>query len=194
VLDLSPPSERLSSVESQWRGQPLFVVRVELTQPGGFLVFSAREAAAEIADALARAGVTPCLPADLEAARIEAGFPSYGRDITDKTLPQEVARDKWAISFTKGCYLGQETVARIDALGHVNKTLVGLRFEGGEIPPTGAELSAAGQVVGQITSAAFSPRLGSPLALAYIRRGSDRPGTQLDSPVGSAEVVALPIQ
>ncbi|HEX5445341.1 MAG TPA: glycine cleavage T C-terminal barrel domain-containing protein [Pirellulales bacterium] len=198
ALGISPPVERLASIESQWQGRPLFVVRVEMTQPGGFLVVSPRETAAETAEAFVRAGAARCSPAALEAARIEAGFPYYGRDITGKTLPQEVARDKFAISFTKGCYIGQETVARIDALGHVNKTLVGVRFEGGEVPSSGTELfaaglSAAGQVVGEVTSAVFSPRLGSPLALAYVRRGSDRPGVQLESPLGGAEVVALPL-
>ena len=64
----------------------------------------------------------------IEARRIEAGFPWYGPDISEKNLPQELARDQRAISFTKGCYLGQETVARIDALGHVNQTLVGVRL------------------------------------------------------------------
>ena len=66
-------------------------------------------------------------------ARVEAGTPYYGPDINDKNLPQEISRDSRAISFVKGCYLGQETVARIDALGHVNRTLVGVRFAGGEL-------------------------------------------------------------
>ena len=107
--------------------------------------------------ALVAAGVAPCGQAAFDAARIEWGFPLVGHDISDANLPQEIARDKLAISFTKGCYLGQETVARIDALGHVNKTLVGLRFAGSTLPPAGSELLAGDQAVGQVTSSAYSP-------------------------------------
>ena len=127
-------------------------------------------------------------------ARIERGQPYYGRDIHDRSLPQEVARDAQALSFVKGCYIGQETVARIDALGHVNKTLIGVKFAGEQVPAAGMELTRDGQPVGQVTSAAFSPRLSAPLALAYVRRGSNTPGTKLESPVGPGEVVGLPIQ
>ena len=94
----------------------------------------------------------------------------------------------------KGCYLGQETVARIDALGHVNRTLVGVRFVGPDVPPPGCPLSAEGAVVGEVTSAAYSPRLAVPLALAFVRRGHNAPGTPLESPVGDAEVVGLPVE
>lgn len=194
TVEVSAPSERLASIESTWRGTPLTIARVEMTRPGGFLIVCPREAAAELAEALTNAGATRCLPVALETARIEAGFPYYGLDITEKTLPQEVARDPLAINFKKGCYIGQETVARIDALGHVNKSLTGMRFEVSQLPAAGTELSAAGQVVGQVTSAAYSPRLGWPLALAYVRRGSDRAGVQLGSPLGPAEVVALPVE
>ncbi|HJT32705.1 MAG TPA: glycine cleavage T C-terminal barrel domain-containing protein [Pirellulales bacterium] len=74
----------------------------------------------------------------------------------------------------------------------MNKTLVGVRFDRAELPPAGAELRSSGEMVGQITSAVFSPRLGSALGLAYVRRGSDRAGDQLESAFGAAEVVALP--
>ena len=143
---------------------------------------------------LVQAGARRAGPQAFEARRIEAGFPSYGPDISDKNLPQELARDARAISFTKGCYLGQETVARIDALGHVNQTLVGVRFENGASVSPGLELTVAGAAAGRVTSAAYSPLLQAPLALAYVRRGSNQPGTRLDSPVGPAEVVSLPIE
>ena len=78
-----------------------------------------------------------------DAARIEAGMPLFGVDFDDSNLPQEVGRDAEAISFTKGCYLGQETVARIDALGHVNQRIVGVRFSGTEVPAVGTELTSA---------------------------------------------------
>jgi folate-binding protein YgfZ len=126
-------------------------------------------------------------------ARIEAGIPLFHVDFDETNLPQEVGRDLAAISFTKGCYLGQETVARIDALGHVNQRLVGARFFGkNEIAP-GMELSLADKTVGRVTSVAFSPKLGAPLALAMVRCGANSPGTRLQSPAGEGEVIALPL-
>jgi hypothetical protein len=189
----SPPEERLAHEPATIAGRPVRLRRVEWTIPGGWLVAGMREALADVRAALLAAGAEPCDATALDAARIEAGTPWYGIDITDKNLPQEVARDAAAISFTKGCYLGQETVARIDALGHVNRTLVGVRFDGAEVPAAGWELMVDGQAAGQVTSAAWSPRLGAPLALAYVRRGSNTAGTRLSSPCGGAVVVALPL-
>jgi tRNA-modifying protein YgfZ len=135
----------------------------------------------------------PCGAAAFESHRIEAGTPLFGVDFDESNLPQEVGRDREAISFTKGCYLGQETVARIDALGHVNQKLRGVRFLGDAIPGVGSELTSAGKEVGRLTSVAHSPRLGAPLALAMLRRESNPPGTRLESSVGACEVVSLPI-
>jgi tRNA-modifying protein YgfZ len=127
------------------------------------------------------------------AARIEGGVPLFGVDFDENNLPQEVGRDKEAISFTKGCYLGQETVARIDALGHVNRRIVGVRFFGDDRPQRGAELTLRGAEVGHVTSVAFSPQLGAPVALAMLRREANAPGTKLESPVGECEVIQLPV-
>lgn len=126
-------------------------------------------------------------------ARIEAGFPLFGIDFNEENLPQEVGRDRQAISFTKGCYLGQETVARIDALGHVNQQLVGVRFSGAEVPSARTELSRASVKAGRVTSAAFSPQLGAPLAIAMVRRDTNTIGTRLESAFGECEVVAFPV-
>jgi folate-binding protein YgfZ len=134
-----------------------------------------------------------CDNAAFESMRIEASMPLFGVDFNEQNFPQEVNRDRDAISFTKGCYLGQETVARIDALGHVNQKLVGVRFAGAALPAGGAELTQNGHRVGQVTSAAYSPQLGAPLALAMVRREANAIGTALDSPVGSCEVISLPL-
>lgn len=187
------PNELLSHAGAKIAGKACWLRRVEMTPGGGYLVSMRREDAPAIHAALVEAGALDCGDEAFEAARIEHGFPSFGRDITDKNLPQEVARDTSAISFVKGCYLGQETVARIDALGHVNKMLAGLRFAGSAVPARGTELSAGEQIVGQVTSATFSPRLGVPLALGYVRSASHAPGTRLASSAGEAEVVALPV-
>jgi tRNA-modifying protein YgfZ len=127
------------------------------------------------------------------AARIEGGFPFFGVDFDDNNLPQEVGRDRQAISFTKGCYLGQETVARIDALGHVNQQLVGVRFIASATPTAGLELSRAGSPAGRVKSASFSPKLNAPLALAMVRREANAVGSRLESEVGECEVIALPV-
>ncbi len=174
-------------------GTPVWVRRVDIAGPDGFLLSSAWEQASGVVRSLCESGVIDCGPEAFEAARIERGFPLHGRDISDQNLPQEVNRDVLAISFVKGCYLGQETVARIDALGHVNKRLVGLRFAGATVPEAGTELTVDGQTAGHVTSAAYSPRLSAPLALGYVRRGKEAPGTRLDSAEGEAEVVSLPV-
>lgn len=125
--------------------------------------------------------------------RIESGFPLYGIDFNHENLPQEVARNEQAISFTKGCYLGQETVARLDALGHVNKELVTVKFSGEEIPEPPIPLTYQDKQVGAASSVAWSPALGAPIGVAMVRREANTVGTKLDSPAGSVEVVATPV-
>lgn len=125
--------------------------------------------------------------AAFEMLRVEAGLPVYGADIDESNLPQEVGRDKRAISFTKGCYLGQETVARIDAMGHVNRHLVGLVLATcPEPPPRGATISAAGKSIGVVTSAVHSPTLHCPIALGYVRRDHEQPGSRVSVEVAGA--------
>jgi folate-binding protein YgfZ len=138
-------------------------------------------------------GATACGQAAFDAVRIESGTPLFGVDFDEENLPQEVSRDELAISFTKGCYLGQETVARIDALGHVNQELVGVRFVGPEMPQPRTELTHDGASAGHVTSATFSPQLAGLLAFALLRRKYLPPGTKLDSPAGACEVVDLPV-
>jgi hypothetical protein len=194
VCEGSLPQFRLAHCAASIAGQSVSVRRVEWTGPEGFLISGKRDAMAAVRTAFVAAGAVSCGEAAFTAARIEWGLPLFGSDITEANLPQEVGRDPLAISFTKGCYLGQETVARIDALGHVNKTLVGVRFHGTAVPPVGSPLSAGGQVVGQVRSSSFSPGLNAGLALGYVRRGSNQPGAALTSAVGQAEVVALPVR
>ncbi|MBA2115681.1 CAF17-like 4Fe-4S cluster assembly/insertion protein YgfZ [Bremerella alba] len=127
-------------------------------------------------------------PLEFEKRRIENRFPIHGVDIGAEHLAQEVNRDDQAISFKKGCYLGQETVARIDAMGHVNKKVVAVRWLSDQIPE---ELPAAiivdGKEVGRLTSLADID--GQQLGLAIIRRGLNNPGARIESEIGSLEVV-----
>lgn len=143
----------------------------------GFLISASRDRLADVWRAFCEAAVDPAGSEAFHALRIEAGFPLYGTDISKDNLAQEVARTKRAISFTKGCYLGQEPIARIDALGHVNRELRALRLDAR--PAGGAAVHAGGQEVGAVTSSAVSPTDSGPLALAYLKTKHAAPGTQL---------------
>ena len=118
----------LSGVEVQLR-------RLPYVSSESFFVCCDVSQEASIRTWLQRANAVECGCEAVKASRIEMGVPVYGQDVTIDNLPQEIARDQYAISFTKGCYLGQETVARIDALGHVNRRLLGLRFCGDRLAP-----------------------------------------------------------
>jgi folate-binding protein YgfZ len=194
LAGVEPPAHRLQHTGATLAGRDVWIRRVDMTGPDGFVIAGTRDDVSAIGEAILAAGAVSCRYTAFDAARIEWGFPLFGQDITDKNLPQEVARDDRAISFVKGCYLGQETVARIDALGHVNRTLVGVNFSGQQVLDIGAELFADEAAVGTITSACYSPQLKAPLALAYVRRGNNSPGVRLQSAVGEAEVVTLPVR
>lgn len=139
-------------------------------------------------------GAILCSTAAFDAVRIESGMPLYDVDFNENNLPQEVGRDEQAISFTKGCYLGQETVARIDALGHVNQQIAGVRFASSNVPAIGSELTLGGNVFGRVTSATHSPQLNAPLALALAKRQASALGTKFESAAGPCEVVELPLR
>ena len=166
---------------------------VSLLAAPTFLVQAQRARLPSILKAIESAGAVGSGMPAVEMARVEAGVPLFGKDITPDNLPQEIGRDSVAISFTKGCYLGQETVARIDALGHVNRQLTGVRFTGGLIPAGGTRLFVADKEVGHVTSAVWSPKLAAPLAIALVRRAQIKAGTVLATELGEASVVALPI-
>jgi tRNA-modifying protein YgfZ len=106
----------------------------------------------------------------LETLRIEAAMPRWGVDMDENTIPNEAGLEKRAINYGKGCYIGQETIARIKTYGHVNRQLVQMAMTGQDVPARGDKIVAEGREVGQVTSAVFSSRLGKPLALGYVRR------------------------
>ena len=135
---------------------------------------------------------TPLDDAEFEERRIEAGTPRYGVDMGEDRLPIEAGIND-AVSFDKGCYLGQEVIARATNLGHINRRLVGLVVDG-DPPAAGTKLSSPSKPdAGWITSAARSRRLGKTIALGYVHRTLWDPGTVLDLADGAhATVAALP--
>ena len=160
----------------------------------GYLVCGAAENAAALFEAACTAGAVPVGMNALDVLRIEAGVPWYGVDVDEDILVVEAGLEQ-ALSFTKGCYLGQEVVERVTARGHVNKKLSGLLVDGDRIPVPGTTLEAGGREVGRITSAARSPALHRVIALGYVHRDYLTPGTPL-SVAGDdvkATVTSLPL-
>jgi tRNA-modifying protein YgfZ len=138
--------------------------------------------------ALIDAGAVEIDEAAADVLRVEHGRPRYGVDLDDSVIPQEAGLNERAVSFTKGCYVGQETVARLHWRGKPNRHLRGLRL--GEQVQPGTELRLGDRAVGRITSVAASPRFGA-VGLALVRREA-QPGDVLDAGGVAAEVVDLP--
>jgi folate-binding protein YgfZ len=145
----------------------------------------------------APAGVTRCSPEAYEVVRIEAGIPVMGREIDEKTIPAEVGVVDRSVSFTKGCYTGQELVARIDSRGgNVPRHLRGIIVCDGASAPAGATLEVDSKAVGELTSVAESPGRGSTVALALVRRAVEPPAEVVlswDGGTAPARVEALPL-
>ncbi len=172
------------------------VARVPDLGVEGFELFAPREAHEALWRRLLSAGATPGGLEAWEIARVEAGRPEWGLDMDESTLVQEANLDELhAISYTKGCYTGQEVVARVHFRGHVNRHLRGLRTAGGEPPPPSAQLvDDSGRPVGEVRSAVASPRLGG-IALAMIRREVEvgaPVSVRWDGGEARADVSALP--
>ena len=161
--------------------------------PGPALVLhAAPQDAAAAWSALAGGGARPLGRRALDALRIEAGRAWYGPDVSEQNLLHETGLLREYHSPVKGCYLGQEVIARLEARGgNVNKALRGLRLSAPSA--SGATVTAGGQDAGQITTAALSPRCG-PIALAYLRRAHLAPGTAVEVDGRPATVAALPLE
>ncbi len=159
-------------------------VRAVRTDAGIDLVCES-DRADELTRALSARDVEPISEATAECLRIERGRPRYGIDLDDSVIPQEAGLNERAVSFQKGCYVGQETVARLFYRGKPNRQLRGLRLSGPA--PVGAEVRAADRVVGRLSSVASSPRFGE-IGLALVRREAP-PGS--DALVGDHGVAAI---
>ena len=159
----------------------LTVAKVPEVDFDGFEIFVPAMAAQDLRGKLLAQGIAAGTFETWEIARIESGRPQWGIDMDETTLPQEANFDELgAISYTKGCYIGQETVARIHFRGHVNRFLRRLRFVTRPAPPRGAELlDESGKPIGDVRSVALSPRYGG-VGLGMVRREIP-PGTTLQA-------------
>ena len=186
IADVGPLEPEHAHRELEVGGAPCRAVATDL---GIDLLCAAKDAGA-VGDALVHAGGVWVSEEAAEIARVESGRPRFGREMSATTIPQEAGIDDRAVSFTKGCYIGQETVARLHYKGKPNRHLRGLRLDAPV--RAGDAIALAGRDVGRIGTAVISPALG-PIALAVIRREAE-PGAGVE--VGEhgigAEVVDLP--
>ena len=174
---------------SPWRRFSLVAGEVRLirTAAGVDLLFDAA-ASERVRQAATAAGAEPVSEPAAECVRIEQGLPRYGIDLDDSVIPQEAGLNERAVSFTKGCYVGQETVARLHYRGKPNRHLRGLRLSAPAAP--GDELKLGEKVVGRLGSSVESPALG-PIGLALVRREA-APGDTVDVDGVSALIVDVP--
>jgi folate-binding protein YgfZ len=163
-------------VEVTIAGAPVRVINRQEGPAAGFHCWIPAEHAEAVRAAMLAAGAEPAGSATLEVLRLEAGQPWYPQDVDASVIFPETRLESF-VSFTKGCYIGQETVARVKYRGHVNRALSGLVLEGDRVPEAGARVVVDGNDVGRVTSAVRSIALGRPIALGYVRREHFEPGT-----------------
>src|SRR3954471_14161000 len=179
------PEAEHAHAAAELAGRP---VRLVVTDVGIDLLCDAADTAT-VAAALREAGAVDVDEAAAEVLRVERGRPRYGVDLDDTVIPQEAGLNERAISFTKGCYVGQETVARLHYKGKPNRHLRGLRLSAPAEP--GTPLVHEDREVGRLASAVASPRLG-PIGLALVRREAPPGSTVAVGDSATAEVVELP--
>ena len=194
VAGLSAPAvtridETAHDLTMTWDG--IIIVSSHTGAKGFDLILNATRAV-EAWNKLVAAGARPVGHDAWETLRIEAGVPRYGRDMDDTTVVTETNLDE-AVSYTKGCYVGQEIIARIKYRGHVAKKLRGLLFEGPiKLEAPAAIISADDKEIGRVTSTTISPHLGRRIALGYLKYEYSSAGTEVKLNGHTARVVDLP--
>jgi folate-binding protein YgfZ len=190
-----PDLSRWQHVVMPWEGVEIRVVRTDEIGEEGYDLWASTGGLEQLWERLRESGARPVGRAAWDVLRVEAGVVRYGVDVDAATLLLEAPLPE-SYSLNKGCYLGQEVIARITYRGHVNRKIVGFRFAGARLPPAGAPVLVEGKEAGRITSAVLSPALGIGLALGFVRREHHEPGTRVEVQDGgellSAEVAALP--
>lgn len=181
--------------EAAWGDAPLYVAACRPLGGAGYWLIAAPAALADLAAALRADGAATLDEPTHEVLRVEAGHPAYGRELSQEYIPLETGL--WdAVSFNKGCYVGQEIIARMESRGRLAKSLRGLRLaEPPRLPAEPAaplaKLDAGGKEAGDLTSVVESPRHGL-IGLAYVRTAYAEPGTGLVAAGAGAQVVELP--
>jgi len=175
-------------------GKEALLVRSDAFGAGFDVIVDAADAAA-VHDSLKTAGAAIAAAADAEAVRIENAYPLFGVDMDAETIPLEAGLEERAISRSKGCYVGQEVIVRVQDRGHgrVARRLVPLTLKATDaVPAPGARITSGDREIGRITSAAWSPALARPVALGYVHRDFVEPGTHV-SVDGADAVVSRPL-
>jgi folate-binding protein YgfZ len=189
-----PPPKECDWVDLRMDAIDLLAARNDLIGDPGYDLIGPAAAAPALWDRLATAGAAvglrPVGWTALETARMEAGVPRYGVDMDETNFPMESMPEQRAVSFTKGCYIGQEVIARASTMGHMNRFLRGLEVEGAAVPQRGDVIEGDGQRLGVVTGACFSPRLDRTLALGYVRSEWADPGKRVAVVTGAGPVAA----
>jgi glycine cleavage system T protein len=189
-----PAMQEFDHFATNYGGSPARVVCASATGEEGYQVWAPIKGILAVWGAACGQAPTydmlPCGTEALEILRIEAGIPRYGSELDEDTLLLEAGLLN-AVSFTKGCYVGQEIVERIRTQGHVNWKLVGLVSETLQLPRVGEKLLAGGKEIGEVTSACFSPHLHKAIALAYVRREVADPGVKVALASGADALVTF---
>jgi folate-binding protein YgfZ len=188
----APPANGHAACDAQIGGAACALARFGFTHADALQLFVPRASEDAVIAALIGAGAERASDAEFEVARIEAGTPWLGRELDESVLPAEARLDGRAVSVDKGCYTGQEVVARMRSRGRHSHLLVGLRLTGEALPAPRSALTSERGEVGSVTSAARSQRFGA-IALGFVQAALAEPGTRLGlASGGEAEVVALP--
>ena len=190
------PKEEYSSRAVKVDGFDLLCVRNEITGEIGYDLYIQAAGMTMLFEKLKAIGARLVGWTALETLRIESGIPRYGLDMDESHFPMEAQLNQRAISETKGCYIGQETIARALAQGKMNRFLVGLEVKGEVIPQKDQAIMKADRAIGKITSAVQSPTLGKTIALGYVHRNFSKAGNDVsiiieDQPI-DATVTSLP--
>src|SRR3954452_8522139 len=177
-----------------WRGGAAIVTRITDIGEPGFDVYVERAQAAALTSALTANDAAEMDEATAETLRIETGVPRFGRDMDEETIPLEAGIESRAISFTKGCYVGQEVIIRVLHRGHgrVARKLVGLTIDGSDVPQPAARITSGDRDIGEVTSSTMSPALQRPIALGYVHRDFVEPGTNVTIGGATSAVTPLP--
>lgn len=190
------------SILESWLGQPIHLEKryshctVDncriIASDLGYDIWVARSQVDSIVRSIVQAGATAIDHGTWDVVRTEAGIPVYGVDIDETTTMPEIGDQ--GISYDKGCYIGQEVVAKVKYIGHVNRRFVGIVLSDGALPEIKSVIRRGGREVGYVTTSLFSPRLNKPIALGFVSRGAYSAGSDVEVGTQLAKIVDLPFK